>query len=378
MSKPIILYFQQNSAFGSAETYLSDLAAHISKSDYNVHLVHPAIPELEAGFSPLQHHGITLHQMPAAHYSSNIAQILPFWIQFIISLRPTIIHFNDPCVVGSVAAWFARVPIRVMMHHTPELERQSSRVGYLMERIAFRSYTRCIFSNQISRATGIKRDKLSENQTAIIPFGLQPKWFAPIDVKQRSQLRAKFGFADKDVIILCPARLSRQKRHDVLLEAARQVLSVAPNSIFLLAGNGELRTEIETLLQALQLGDRVRLLGHISDIIDLMTASDILVLSSDFEGFPYSILEGSACGLPIVSTEVGGVSQSVLNGETGLLVPPGDSDALAAALLKLISDPARRETLGRAGRQRAEQVFTLERMVTDTEALYRTLGGLKE
>ena len=357
---------------------MSDLAAHISKSDYNVHLVHPAIPELEAGFSPLQHHGITLHQMPAAHYSSNIAQILPFWIQFIISLRPTIIHFNDPCVVGSVAAWFARVPIRVMMHHTPELERQSSRVGYLMERIAFRSYTRCIFSNQISRATGIKRDKLSENQTAIIPFGLQPKWFAPIDVKQRSQLRAKFGFADKEVIILCPARLSRQKRHDVLLEAARQVLSVAPNSIFLLAGNGELRTEIETLLQALQLGDRVRLLGHISDIIDLMTASDILVLSSDFEGFPYSILEGSACGLPIVSTEVGGVSQSVLNGETGLLVPPGDSDALAAALLKLISDPARRETLGRAGRQRAEQVFTLERMVTDTEALYRTLGGLKE
>jgi glycosyltransferase involved in cell wall biosynthesis len=372
VSSPLILYFQQNSAFGSAEGYIFDLALNISAKGYEVHIVCPDIAEMD-GFQPLCEHGVKIHRMSPSLYNGNIIKVLPTWIKFLSTLKPSLIHFNDPCLIGSIAAAICGIPIRVMMHHTPELVRQYNLIGRLIEVIAFRTYTRVIYSNPSSRLTSIRRDNISDMRTTIIPFGVQDKWLRTINMKQREHMRAALGLKENDVMILCPARLSQQKRHDILIAAAKIIQTTSAQVRFYLAGDGELRPHIEQTIQHEHLNDAITLLGHRSDLLDIMTAADIVMLASDFEGFPYALLEGSARQVPIVATNVGGVSHSVIDGETGVLVQPGDARALAQALLTLIQDQPLRERMGQVGRARAERLFTLDRMITDTQLLYSEL-----
>ena len=206
--------------------------------------LYPCIPALK-GFRSLEKEGVELHPTAPSLYVGNILSTLPFWLRFLRSLNPLIVHFNDPCIVGSIAASVACIRYRVMTYHTPELDRQYNSIGKFLEKLAFRSQTRCIFTSEQSRVTGIQRDDVTEEKSAIIPYGLRPEWFSPINVVERERIRSELGIKEADVVILCPARLSHQKRHDVLIEAARTVIAASERAIFLLAGEGELRAEIE-------------------------------------------------------------------------------------------------------------------------------------
>jgi glycosyltransferase involved in cell wall biosynthesis len=127
----------------------------------------------------------------------------------------------------------------------------------------------------------------------------------------------------------------------------------------LIVGDGPERQEIESAVHALGLETAVRLCGPRRDIPDLLARCDVFALSSRSEGGPISVLEAMAAGLPVVASDVGGVGEIVVDQQTGLLVPPGDPDALAAALERLLADPALRHRLGAAGRERAAQRFSL-------------------
>jgi glycosyltransferase involved in cell wall biosynthesis len=143
-----------------------------------------------------------------------------------------------------------------------------------------------------------------------------------------------------------------------------------PDARFVIAGEGELRPTLERQIKERGLEKHVFLLGFRPDILSIHKGFDIFVMSSVTEGLGTSLLDAMACGKPIVATRAGGMPEVVADGETGLLVPPRDDAALAAAMVTLLTDRAARERMGTAGQRRARERFSAERMVQDTLELY--------
>ncbi len=369
--KARLLYFQANPVFGSAERYLYDLAESMPALGFDTHLMYPDHPATQP-FHQLKEYGVHLH--PVALPRST-PRALPLWLGLFQEIQPQIVHFNDPCPVPAFASRLARIPHRVMMHHTPELRRKYNIVGRLAQTAGVKSYSHVIFSNPLSMKTGIDRDGIPPSRAVVIPFGIAPEWFTPVDQEENARVRAELGLRSSTVVIVCPARLAPQKRHDLLIEAAEIVVTRAPDAVFLFAGDGELRSDIERRVAASTAREHIRLLGQREDIRSLISASDLVTLASDFEGFPYVLMEAAARGVPAVATDVGGVRHSIIDGETGLIVPPGEPKGLAHALLSLIVDQERRMAFGAAARLRAETVFTRMGMIEKTAQFYHSLIG---
>jgi glycosyltransferase involved in cell wall biosynthesis len=167
------------------------------------------------------------------------------------------------------------------------------------------------------------------------------------------------------------ARFEPQKDHATLLRALAQLKST-PWELDVI-GDGPLRAQAAALATELGIGQRVRFLGFRRDIAEQLAQHELFLLISHWEGFPRSILEAMRAGLPVVASDVGGVRESVVQGETGFVVAPQDVGALSARLETLLSDPGLRSRLGAAGRLRYEQHFTFERMFEQTLAVYSAL-----
>ena len=163
------------------------------------------------------------------------------------------------------------------------------------------------------------------------------------------------------------ARLEPQKDPLRLVEAA--ALQPFPGTVAIV-GSGELEAEVREAITARNLQDRVVHLPFVPPVERHLLGFDLLVLPSLWESLPLAILEAMACGLPVVATDVGGVSEAVADGETGRLVPPGDAHALAAAIAELAGDPRALEAMGERARKRADEHFSLARMVDELEAVY--------
>ena len=170
--------------------------------------------------------------------------------------------------------------------------------------------------------------------------------------------------------------LDRSKGVDTLLRAARRVLDSRPKTAFLIAGDGRDRARLERLAWSLGINTKVRFMGQRSDNLQILKAIDVFVLPSLSEGMGSVLLEAAACGAPIIATRVGGIPEVVSDGENGLLYPPGDSQALAAALLRLLDDRELAKRLAAEGARRLDR-FSVDKMGRATEKVYDGLmrGG---
>ena len=186
-------------------------------------------------------------------------------------------------------------------------------------------------------------------------------------------LREELGLSPDDRVIGSVAVLRPQKALDVLVRAARKLVDEFPRLHLVIAGEGPERERLEPLIAELGLGSHVHLLGMRTDVPDLLAGLDVAVSSSAFEGSPLAILEYMQAGLPVVATRVGGVPDIVASGETGVLVEPGDPDALAAAVAGLLRDPEMVTAMGRRGRERQQHEFDLDLMVRRLEGIYERL-----
>ncbi len=206
----------------------------------------------------------------------------------------------------------------------------------------------------------------------------------------RAAGRAALGLAPEDLCVLSVGSLTRQKAHHVLIDAFARVAGSRPRARLLIAGEGPLRAALEERIAAVQApaaagdapagarasGARVRLLGAREDVGALMQAADLYALSSEREGLSVTLLEAMRAGRAAVATRVGGNGEAIAEGTSGRLVPVDDVASFAEALASLLDDRARREAMGHAARERFLERFTAERMVAETEALYRrALGG---
>ena len=189
----------------------------------------------------------------------------------------------------------------------------------------------------------------------------------------RPEVRAELGIADDEIVIGTVANLRAQKGYDLLLRVARDVVDQLPASRFVAVGQGPLAEQVAAWHRQEGLGDRFLLLGYRSDALRVMSAFDVFTLASTHEGLPVALMEAMALGLPVVATSVGGIPQAVTDGVEARLVPPGDAQRLADALLEVAQDPDARSTMGRAAADRAE-AFSATRATRELESLYRVLA----
>jgi L-malate glycosyltransferase len=162
------------------------------------------------------------------------------------------------------------------------------------------------------------------------------------------------------------------QRH--LVDSALLVLADVPDARFVIAGEGELRPSLERQIKEHHLEKHVLLTGFRPDVLSLHKAFDIFVMSSITEGLGTSLLDAMAAGKPVVATAVGGIPEVVVDGETGFLVPPRDHDAMAGAIVRLLTDEPLRRRMGEAGRARVRARFSAERMVQDTMKVYQRVA----
>jgi glycosyltransferase involved in cell wall biosynthesis len=186
-------------------------------------------------------------------------------------------------------------------------------------------------------------------------------------------VRTELGATADTFLIGAGVVLSRQKGISYLIEAARRVCAQCPRAMFVVAGDGPLRAELESLGHQSGLGARFRFLGYRSDMPDFLAALDLYVLPSLWEGLPLALCEALAVGKPIVCTNVGGNSEVVIAGENGYVVPAADPVALSNAILEVSREPSLAERYCRNNRARFEQRFSDNAMVAAHEALYRRL-----
>jgi glycosyltransferase involved in cell wall biosynthesis len=221
----------------------------------------------------------------------------------------------------------------------------------------------------VVNAEAVRQELLSfgwipESRLRLIYNGVDP---APIDEADPAGVREELGAAAQDVVVLMAARMVPEKGHTSLVEAAAAISHARAR--FWLAGEGPAMEAVRARIEALGVGDRVRLLGFRADLPRLLRAADLLCHPSVREGAPNVVLEAMAAGLPVVGVDASGTAELVRHGETGLLAAPGDTAGLREHLEAVIGDEALRRRLGTAGRERARSEFSEERSFDQWAAL---------
>jgi glycosyltransferase involved in cell wall biosynthesis len=210
-----------------------------------------------------------------------------------------------------------------------------------------------------------------------IPNGIDTIRFSP-DPARRAAGRARLPAGDAPLVMIV-GHLSAVKGYPVFLRAAAAVRELHPDCHFAALGGETVADGYLAHLQseagALGLGDRMHFLGWRDDVPEVIAAADIVVLPSWSEGLPLAVLEAMACGKPVVATPVGGVARAVVEGKTGLLVPPGKPGRLAAAISRLLQDPVEAARMGAEGRRRVESRYSLDQFTRSIESLYDALLG---
>jgi glycosyltransferase involved in cell wall biosynthesis len=304
-------------------------------------------------------------------------QTLSRLVSLMRRIKPHVVHTHTAKAgaVGRAAAILAGVPAIVHTYHGHVLR------GYFSpaKTAVYRGIERSLAwrTDRLLAVTTRVRDELialgvgKASQYRAVPLGFD---LAPLLAaeRRRGELRAELGMGAAPLIGIV-ARLVPIKAHEVFLAAAAAVRQQVPAARFLVVGDGELRQTLEQQTAALGLTDAVRFLGWRADIDRLYADIDVVALTSRNEGSPVALIEAMAAGVPVVSTEVGGVADVVEHGVSGLLAPMDDAAGIATHILTLLADPVMRRTMGQHGRAKVAATYDAGRLVSDIETLYEDL-----
>jgi glycosyltransferase involved in cell wall biosynthesis len=286
-------------------------------------------------------------------------------------LRPDIVHAHDPHAVAMAA--LARsiggpdpAPLLVASRRVDFRIRQNAFSRWKYRQVdVFICASECI--RQMLLADGVEPER-----AVTVHEGVD---IDHIDAAPPADVRAAFWLPHGAPLVGNVAALVPHKGQRYLVEAAALVVRRMPDARFLIVGDGELRATLEQAVRREQLEKHVIFTGFRPDVLSLIKGFDLFVMSSVTEGLGTSLLDAMAASRAVVATRTGGIPEVVVDGETGLLVPPRDAHALAEAIIRLLGDESLRAAFGRAGRQRVERRFSADRMVAATLAVYESLAG---
>lgn len=292
-------------------------------------------------------------------------------------LKPDIVHTHTAKAgaLGRIAAILNRVPIRIHTFHGHIFHSYFGRVKtyffIMIEKILARFTNKIIVisQSQLSDVKDVYRIA-PRNKCSIIPLGLELEQF--LKAKGYKNIKDTLQI-DKDALLIgIVGRLVKVKNHRMFLDVAKRTREKSPDIKvrFLIVGDGTLKKELEAYARKLGIEDLVIFTGWRADLVDIYKSLDIVCLTSLNEGTPISLIEAMASGRPVVSTDVGGVKDIVVHGESGFLSPSGDGEAFTSHLLTLLRDREKRDQMGTFGRAYVSESFPKERLLKDIEDLY--------
>jgi len=304
--------------------------------------------------------GFTVHTLEmdgVANYLKGIATIRGILREGRFDVLNT--HSRRDTVIAAPAARLAGTPLIVRTRHL------SNKVGSLWSytRLPHRVTTVSDHVRQHLIDRGVPAEKVA---TVYSPIVLPP----PVE---RSTLREELGLADDDIVVGCVAVMRATKGHKDLIDAIAPLMASRPKLHLVFVGSGSpVFEQTQAYVVELGLQDRIHLMGMRRDVPNLLAGFDLFALATQQEASGTVYVEAQASGLPVIGTDVGGVSEMFRDGETGILVPPRDARALTGALQRLIDDAGLRRSMGEAGRKMVweEGVFSPARLAETTEAVY--------
>jgi glycosyltransferase involved in cell wall biosynthesis len=315
----------------------------------------------------------------ARRYSDSFFQLglrrryLPFamlrLVRYLKRGRFDVIHCHMPPAdwMGRVAGWLAGVPVRITTEHGRGLWKSPLRV--LLDRVLNRVTDLRICVSRDILEIRARRERTPKANLEYLPNGVDQEVFrAP--ARTREDVMGEFGWVPDDRLVVSVGRLVKEKNYTLLVEAVASLMRRDPGVRCVIAGEGPCRGEIDAHIADTDTPENIRLVGARKDIVDLLHAADVFVLSSLREGLPVSLIEAMASGRPIAATDVGGIPDAIENGENGILVPPADVRALSEAIWSLLSDRDFASKLGISAMRTAAEKFSLEHVVRRTKEVY--------
>ena len=290
--------------------------------------------------------------------------------RLIKQLGPDIVHAHDPHGVAmaalalSMSTQLAKPPLVAARRVDFHLK------GNALSRWKYRQVDCFVCASDAIRAM-LVADGVPAVRAVTVHEGID---LGRVEAAPVADLHAELWLPHHAPLVGNVAALVPHKGQRHLIEAAAIVIQKVPDARFVIAGEGELRPQLERLIKERHLEKHVFLAGFRPDILSVHKAFDIFVMSSITEGLGTSLLDAMACGKPIVATTAGGMPEVVADGRTGILVPPRDHETMAAAIVKLLTEETARAEMGAAGLARVRTLFSAERMVQDTLAVYRRVA----
>lgn len=285
-------------------------------------------------------------------------------------------HTSKGGFIGRLAAKLAGAKIIIYSPHGDIFEGYFCRLAtdffILLEKFAAR------FTDKIINLTKIEIERFLEHgigtrhQLKQIYNGINIKYYERA-MTSNLKKRDEFGLGKDDFVCATVGRLVPVKGHTYLIKAIQKVVKVIPEAKFLFVGDGELKPKLSEEIKSYDLQRNVFLLGARSDIATILSCINVFLLPSLNEGFGMVLIEAMAARKPVIATNVGGVPEVIINGTTGILVPPEDPEAFSSAIIKLYNNPEMSLEMGLAGYKRAKKLFNIETTVHELEELYETL-----
>ncbi len=289
-------------------------------------------------------------------------------------LKPDILHTHliHADTFGLAASKLANIPHLITSRHNDD-DFRSKRVVKWASGMMWNGFDACIAISDAIRKFAIEVEKCPPEKVYTVKYGIEHTSLPQSYFEAaRAALLAELGLSDDAQILGMACRLVEQKGIRYALEALQKIHKAYPDAHLVIAGNGDLMHELVHLVAELYITDNVHFLGWRNDIPQLMAAFDIFVMPSLWEGFGLVALEAMSKRRPVIATNVTALPEVVAHEQTGLLVPPKNSEALADAMQSLLADRSLRAHMGLVGEDRVEQLFSVDRMADETVALYRT------
>ena len=378
---------------GGPAIHAVNLSSHLSAHGVETLLVHGTIGDAEGDMSYLVDQADprprTLHVRALQRRLAPASEPIAWWriYRALCAFQPHIVHTHmaKAGALGRTAALAynhtvgRRRPARIVhTYHGHVLEGYFGRLATAtfagIERQLASATDRLAVVSPRVRDDLVNRYRIGRaDQYRVVPLGFELDRFAAIDEQARARARIALHIPAGAHVVTTVGRLTAIKDHGVFLEAAEAIARQHPETIFLIAGDGELRGALEARAKAVGIHERVRFLGWRRDLDVLYGATDVFLLTSRNEGTPVALIESFAAGCAAVATDVGGVRDVVSTTGVGLLAASGDAAALASHVGALLSDRARRRAMGEAGRRLALARYGIDRLVADVDALYHEL-----
>jgi glycosyltransferase involved in cell wall biosynthesis len=354
-----VLHLQKVAGISGSEAHLLSLLPRLKERGWDIRFL--MLHEHESGAwdfaRELEARGIPLDAIPLAADVDPVAFVRI--VAYLARLQPTILHTHlvHADVYGQLTGAATGVPIRISTKHGFNEFRENRGFALGDRAIASLAHVHIAISRGLARYLA-DVEGFDGESFEIVHYGIEPD-----GVPRRS--------AAREPRLLCVGRLIPIKGHIVLLRALAEARAEVPGLSLDIAGRGPLEPALRALAKELELEDAVRFLGHVAPIQRALEDAAVVVVPSLGEGFGMVALEAMERARPVIAAEIGGLGELVEDGVTGLLVPPGNADALATAIVRLTGDLDAAARMGEAGRRRAVEYFLQERCTDRTELLYR-------